>query len=130
MHPLQEKFQVIVPVKEEGEDPWVSQASQRDLRGMEAWSNATSTQEDYRKFNLPPPGMEIENQFRSQRDNMPLSMEGETDVSKDANAQSLARGFKKQEMRPSDDCYTGEHVDHFYGDAGGFVERNNYLDRI
>jgi hypothetical protein len=33
-------------------------------------------------------------------------------------------------MGMTDDLYTGEHCDHFYGDADGFVERNNYLDRL
>jgi hypothetical protein len=49
-------------------------------------------------------------------------------------------GFTRKEMRGADDVYTGEHIDHFYGEAvgkddteqtyEGFVERNNYLDRI
>ena len=60
---------------------------------------------------------------------MPLVISGQSDVSQDTNPESLERGFKKREMKGTDDQYTGEHMDHFYGDAGGFVERNNYLDR-
>jgi hypothetical protein len=54
-------------------------------------------------------------------------------------AHSLKNGFVLYEMANTDDQYTGEGVDHFYGDAEGeddagnkytgFVERNNYLDR-
>jgi hypothetical protein len=39
-------------------------------------------------------------------------------------------------MNGTDDLYTGEHVDQFYGEAVdedgkvGFAERNNYLDRM
>lgn len=130
MRGLQEKFQVVVPAKEEAGEQWVSASSQRDLRGISEWNNSTSIEQDTRKFNMPPPGMEIANQFRTQQENQPLVMSGESDVSRDTNAQSFERGFTKREMKGSDDCYTGEHIDHFYGDAGGFVERNNYLDRI
>jgi hypothetical protein len=72
---------------------------------------------------------------------LPLSMRaGETDVSDYvATAESLADGFTRCPMVSTDDQYTGEHVDLFYGTArgsddtaevyDGFVERNNYLDR-
>lgn len=130
MRGLQEKFQVVIPAKEEAGEQWVSARSQRDLRGMQPWCNSDSIEQDPRKFNLVPPGMEIHNQFYTQQQQMPLVMAGQSDVSKDTNPQSFDKGFTKREMKGSDDCYTGEHIDHFYGDAGGFVERNNYLDRI
>jgi hypothetical protein len=120
MHPLQEKFQITVPAKEEKGEAWASAKSQRHLNGAE---------EGCEKFNFLPPGMEIENQERSRQDNMALSVAGESDVSADTNPDSFRDGFKKRTMKGSDDQYTGEHVDHFYGDAGGFAERNNYLDR-
>jgi len=117
MHPLQEKFQITVPAKEEQGEPWADFNANRDLRGME------------HPTVFMPPGMDITNQCLTQQENMPLSMAGESDVSKDTNPESFECGFKKREMKGTDDQYTGEHVDHFYGDAGGFVERNNYLDR-
>jgi hypothetical protein len=76
-----------------------------------------------------PPGMELDNQSSLEMHQMPLSMAGETDVSKDTNPESFREGFKRVDMKGTDDLYTGEHTDLWYGDAGGFVERNNYLDR-
>lgn len=138
MHPLQEKFQICVPTKEEAGEGWVfpgvdnrQSASQRYFGPMDANNSYTLPVDEVNelKFNQLPPGMEINNQKRVQIQNMPLVLAGESDVSKDTNAQALADGFTKRKMKGCDDQYTGEHVDHFYGDAGGFVERNNYLDR-
>ena len=140
MHPLQEKFQITVPHKEEvkDEDNWVfpgvdnrASSSQRDcLDGAVGFWNKDAESFDNRKLNQLPPGMEIGNQMRKQLTNMPLSLAGRTDVSSNVTSpESMLKGFTRLEMKGSDDQYTGEHVDHFYGDAGGFVERNNYLDR-
>lgn len=120
MHPLQEKFQVIVPCKEEDGEQWATFESARDVRvsGVPGILNAM------------PPGMDVANQTLSEQRQQPLSIGGATDVSKDASSAAMLQGFTKRSMRGTDDCYTGEHVDHFYGDAGGFAERNNYLDRI
>jgi hypothetical protein len=119
MHPLQEKFQITVPAKEEAYEPWVTAASQRDFHNV----NMTN------RFNQMPPGMNISDQWFSEQNAMPLSAAGSTDVSKDVNPMAFANGYTKRDMKAIDDQYTGEHVEHFYGDAGGFVERNNYLDR-
>lgn len=130
MHPLQEKFQVIIPVKEEDGEQWASFQSARDVNNEPDWSCDCADDADPRKFNFMPPGMDIGNQHNTEQRQQPFSMSGMSDVSKDTNPQSFALGFTKRKMRGTDDAYTGEHVDHFYGDAGGFVERNNYLDRI
>ena len=130
MHPLQEKFQITVPAKDEAEEPWVSFEANRDPSGTPPWCSESPEDVDNRKFNQLPPGMDINNQLNVQIENMPLSMAGESDVSKDTNPGAFAKGFTKREMKGTDDQYTGEHVDHFYGDAGGFSERNNYLDRM
>lgn len=117
MHPLQEKFQTILPGKEEAGEPWASAASARRPPPNEA-------------CNELPPGMDIGDQYQSEQNSMPLSLAGRTDVSDGMQAAALEGGYTKLAMNGSDDQYTGEHVDHFYGDAGGFAERNNYLDRI
>ncbi len=123
MHPLQEKFQIITPTKEEGCEPWATFESARDLDGQRATGNM-------QVINDLPPGMDIGNQDSTEQNSMPFSLAGCTDVSKEsASAMALECGYAKINMKGSDDMYTGEHVDHFYGDAGGFVERNNYLDR-
>jgi len=130
MHPLQEKFQITVPAKEEAAEPWVSfESARRSQAVVPSFCPANSADADGSKFNFLPPGMEIADQFAAEFNQMPLVMAGQTDVSADTNPASFAEGFKKRDMKGSDDQYTGEHVDHFYGDAGGFVERNNYLDR-
>ena len=119
--PLQEKFQISVPNKPEGPEPWADFKSSRQSQADVPQGND--------QFNAMPPGMEIADQCCLDLSNMPMSMAGESDVSADTNPTSFAEGFKKREMKGVDDQYTGEHVDLFYGDAGGFVERNNYLDR-
>ena len=117
MHPLQEKFQILVPAKEEAGESWVSQGSVRQPQEMTD------------KFNYPPPGMDISNQQFTEQHQMPLVVSGENDVSKDVTPAAFRQGFTRREMKGCDDLYTGEHVDLFYGDSGGFCERNNYLDR-
>lgn len=130
MHPLQEKFQVIIPVREEDGEPWTSFESARDTTCDSEWACDCADDVDPRKFNAMPPGMDIGAQWVTEQRNQPFVMSGQSDVSKDTNPQAFAQGFTKRKMRGTDDSYTGEHVDHFYGDAGGFAERNNYLDRI
>lgn len=123
MHPLQEKFQIITPGKVEGEEPWATFESARDVEGERATGNA-------QVLRRMPPGMDITNQDRTEQHNQPFSLAGSTDVScEGTSAAALECGYAKISMKGSDDLYTGEHVDHFYGDAGGFCERNNYLDR-
>ena len=129
--PLQEKFQIVTPTKPEAGDPWASFESARQSQGaVPRFCPDSATDYDLQKFNKMPPGMEMDNQNALELHQMPLSMAGESDVSKDTNPQAFAEGFKKRELKATDDQYTGEHVDHFYGDAGGFTERNNYLDRM
>jgi len=111
---LTDKFQITVPAKDEAGEPWASVAS----------THRTYPIRDPAR--LPPPQIDspvVDN------DQMPLVTSGETDVTKDSNPEAFRRGFTKHDLGMVDDQYTGEHVDHFYGDAGGFVERNNYLDR-
>lgn len=131
-NPLQEKIQITVPTKDaEPAEGWASFESARDSQaGVPSFKGRTNQDLDGNKFNMMPPGMELNNQCSTEINRMPFVMSGEGDVSKDTNPTAFANGFTKREQKGTDDQYTGEHVDQFYGDAGGFVERNNYLDRI
>lgn len=130
MNHLQEKMQITVPAKDEAGEGWASFQSARDSQSeVPQFCPNTSADPDGNKFNKMPPGMDISNQNSAEINNMAFVMAGESDVSKDTNPGAFDNGFTKRQMKGTDDQYTGEHVDHFYGDAGGFVERNNYLDR-
>lgn len=124
--PLQEKIQVtVVPTPKENGEEWVSFESCREFQ-----SNV-----DTDTMNRMPPGMDISNQRSFQINQMPLSCAGESDVSADTNPSAFADGYLRRKMRGIDDQYTDEHVDLFYTtvvgeDGEGFVERQNYLDRI
>jgi len=53
----------------------------------------------------------------------------------DVNPTSIRQGFDRKALKPTDDMYTREHNDAFYDTVEvdgveGFVERNNYLDRL
>lgn len=121
--PLQEKFQISAPSScAEKEEGWASFSSVRQ-------DQSCVPQGEKAKLNYAPPGMDISNQYSVEINDMPLGLAGTTDISADTNPMALANGFTRREMKGIDDQYTGEHVDLFYGDAGGFAERNNYLDR-
>ena len=116
---LQEKFQISVPAKEEVEQPWVTAESQRPHMNREPAGLYTSLNK--------MPSTQIDDCVTH---DMPLSLAGATDVTDHISEKALnKRGFVRAEMKGTDDQYTGEHTDLFYGDAGGFVERNNYMDR-
>lgn len=148
---LQEKFQITVPPKRTSEDEgdnwaWqdgagttarkVNDAGFRHRRNPDADSIAPNGV----KFNQLPPGMELGNQMRLTQGQMPLTTSSEKDVTPIVGADAYKAGFARHEMKGTDDQYTGEHVDLFYGEAVGeddtgkryvgFMERNNYLDRL
>lgn len=142
---FQEKNQISGPVVHNDDEPtdWSWNGGGSGVRaarglGVARQSQATvpqfvgetSNDVDTSKFNYMPPGMEMDNQASVEIHQMPLVMSGQTDVSKDTNPESFREGFKRIDMKGTDDLYTGEHTDLWYGDVDGFVERNNYLDRM
>jgi hypothetical protein len=81
---------------------------------------------------LPPLGID-EPVVRA--DQMKLVTAGDSDVSQQTGAKAFSPdidrgGFTRHQMKNTDETYTGEHAEQFYGDSGGFAERNNYLDRL
>ena len=93
-------------------------------------------------FNSLPPGMDIEDQevcdIRRMGVNLAGNMGNELargDRTQDVTRRSLVTGFDRKMLRPTDDMWTREHNDAFYDTIDvdgveGFVERNNYLDRV
>lgn len=114
---IQEKYQTIFPDTEEEPGPWVGPESARAGR------------KGVSKGNRLPPGETIHQAVADIR-TQDSSMAGQTDLSEDTNSESLKCGYTKLEMSPTEDAYTREHNDAFYDDVGGYVERNNVLDRM
>ena len=110
---IKEKFQITVPYNDNDND-------------TEQWASDQVNRLDFPQNYLTLPPGEIKEPALMQ---MTLSLAGETDVSPHVHKKALLYGFTKHDMMGHDDQYTGEHVDLFYGDSGGFVERNNMLDR-
>jgi len=134
MKGLQEKFQTILPPQPDEDDgtEWKTFESQRRTYepGVRHENNARAADEADGKFNEMP-SEDLKNQNAMIRE-----LAGCTDFSYDTNPEAFDKGFTRRAMNGTDDQYTGEHIDHFYGEATdeegktGFVERNNYLDRI
>lgn len=115
---MQEKFQITVPLKQQGKDG-----------AGDGWVTPNSQMVKFPQDHLVLPTTGITSPV-VERDGMPLSIAGTTDVSgAQAELSAQHKGYSLGDMGMTDDLYTGEHVDLFYGDTGGFVERNNYLDR-
>ncbi len=121
MKGLQEKFQVTLHKKEEAGEQWADFESQRVM------APSVNT-EDTGKMNEMPVGYDMPCQKFTE------AVGGSNDVSNKAlglnTPKAYKDGFAKSKMGMIDDQYTGEHADQFYADAGGFVERNNMLDRL
>lgn len=119
---MQEKFQKTFPNKRNADQEWVSDESARKTK---------SAPQD---LNCLPPGTDIERQDFADKTHATRTMSGETDVSHDWNGPAVKDGYKRIDMKPTDDAYTDEHVSPFYNSAvvdgeEGFCERNNVLDR-
>lgn len=142
---LQEKFQVTAERPKREDREWTSFESQRVTHAIPERSIDTSDAKkrntlggidariDTPMSNQMPPGMGMRNQNPVPGHRMPYSAAGESDVS-DMVSRSMAKGYTRIPMRGTDDLYTNEHVEEFYGEATvdgktGFLERNNYLDR-
>jgi len=80
------------------------------------------------KTNVMPPGIDIEqmNAFPSH----PSASGGSTYTSQSVKAADLNSYVHLPQPDPTDPMYTNEDHTGFYETKDGFVERNNYLDRI
>ena len=144
---VQEKFQVTFPdynsENEEYVQGWITDVEARAKKGMRGREGGAGGDSNSRFMNNAlftftlPPGMDIEDQEIADIRRMGINTQGgmptpyaQGDRTRDINAKSLRKGFDKKKLLQTDDAYTREHNDAFYDDVGGFVERNNMLDRL
>jgi hypothetical protein len=148
---VQEKYQVNVePYDDEaGNHAWLTDTSARAKKETPGREGASGGDYDSRFMNNAmftntlPPGMDIEDQEFTDQRKFNHSIAGNDssghnagDVTRDLTAKSARNGFDRKECCPTDDAYTREHNDAFYdeirlnGDEVGFIERNNYQDRL
>jgi hypothetical protein len=145
---IQEKFQVTYAdynsMGEEDIQGWTDDQSMRAKKGLPGREGAPGGDGNSRwsmnavMLNSLPPGMDIEDQEIVDVRQMGINTVGNMGdalaqgdlTNMEVNAYSLRKGFDKKELLQTDDAYTREHNDAFYDDVGGFVERNNYLDRM
>jgi hypothetical protein len=157
---LQDKFQTSYPYKEEDDEgktwQWAKDGALKP-RPVDGGYAANSTRHPWQakidnSGRLPeaiekasadndiPWSTGIEAWEQKVPGNFPLNTMSETDVTNAVGAHALKCGFTYHDLDAVDDQYTGENMDHFYGEAvgqddadnkvEGFVERNNYLDRL
>jgi hypothetical protein len=138
MSSMAEKFQITVSYSEKKDDDgteWV------DVKSAQV-SGDTEVSKNGSKFNVLPSSdifdqyCENGNHASGRLNNFAAGFGGNTDVSNGLSAKALKDGFDRKEMKSTDDQYSGEHIDLFYGEVcdekgnESFVERNNYLDRL
>jgi hypothetical protein len=147
---VQEKYQVNVePYDDEsGKHAWVTDAQARAKKNSPGREGSPGGDYNSRYsdldafFNSLPPGMDIEDQEMTDQREFNHSNSGNYaqghnagDVTHDLSPLNLRRGFDRKVCCPTDDMYTREHNDAFYDSiemdgVEGFIERNNYLDRL
>ena len=130
---FQEKFEFIMPLprKNEAIKQWGSYED--DVRDpVDPFQSVANG-----NLNVLPPGQHIELQAGTSviDDFGPLMFGGaRSEDSCSDKDEYIRKGFRRLDLEPTDDNYTGESADAFYntveGEEGkGFVERHNYLDR-
>lgn len=144
---VQEKYQVDYPNRdgsEEASNGWKTDKSARVKKMQPGREGLPGGDYESRFMNNAmetlslPPGMDIEDQeYTDQRKfnhsiagNFPSGHNAGDVTSHELTATSLRKGFSEKPLLQTDDEYTREHNDPFYDDVGGFVERNNMLDRL
>lgn len=134
------------PIRGGYSDGLISQFSlgPKGSQRMEPWSKNQFMENETFRTGMTAPVHVTDLQERVVKENgtMKLRTASQSDVTPIVNDERnlLTNGFALHDMDSVDDQYTGENQDHFYGivygpdDAGndyeGFVERNNYLDRL
>lgn len=140
---VQEKFQVTAPQQrnDDADSGWVRPRDMRTKKGTPGREGhlggdpESRTMDNAVMYNTLPPGMDIADQelgdIRQQR----LVTGGTDDVTDNPKGGDFKKGYVAVELTGTDDMYSREHNDAFYDEVHvdgktGYVERNNYLDRL
>ena len=131
-----DKFQRVVAPGPAEPSTWVTPDSQRHVNitadtrksGLEAGEGSPDSMM-LSHYNEMPVGYDASAGNGNNTGPMPKSLAGATDASNSVDGEMLKRGYGAQSMSPTDEMETAGEPSDFYGDAGGYVERNNYLDR-
>jgi hypothetical protein len=138
---VQEKNQLeFGPKQDDNGHEWVTDKSARVKKGvpgregMKGGDWASKAMNNAVAYNGLPPGSDGEDQELTDQRKMRTVTAGTDDVTDNPQGQDFVKGFVDITMLPTDDMYTNEHVDAFYGEGKsdgkvGFLERNNMLDR-
>jgi len=136
---VQEKFEVRAGKQPEGveDSGWASDASARTKHGLTTRNTGSGRYQGREGYTCLPPGTNISDQEVA--DTRTPGEAGEmgtgSQATHDVDATSIRQGYSHKPMSPTEDMYTREHNDAFYDTVEvegveGFVERNNYLDRL
>lgn len=130
MSPLQEKNQVVLSGRNEGGESFTDFSSARDTRDQAAFLADNGSDVDMRRFNQMPPGMEISSQIDREIKPMPFVIASQSDVSRDTSTGAFLNGFTPRTLKDKDCMTPGVDVDLFCDDAGGFIDRHDYIKRV
>ncbi len=139
----QEKFETRIESNrnDDASSGWVTDKSARVKKGTpgregRAGGDPSSKQMDNAvMYGSLPPGTDITDAEISDIRQQRLVTGGTDDVTDNPKGGDFKSGYVHLELQPTDDMYTREHNDCFYDEVTvdgvtGFVERNNYLDRL
>ena len=138
---VQEKNQLEfgVPGEDNKDASWVMDRKARVKKGTpgregKGWDWESKTMDNVLAYNSLPPGSNIADQEMADVRVMRQVVAGTDDVTDNPKGEDFTQGYVDITMKPTDDMYTNEHVDAFYGEGKsdgkvGFLERNNMLDR-
>lgn len=138
---VQEKNQKeFLPVQDDGSNEWATEKSARAKKGtpgrvgMNGGDWASKSMNNAVAYNTLPPGSDNTDQEMADIRQMRTVTAGTDDVTDNPKGHDFVQGFVDVTMSPTDDMWTNEHVDAFYGEGKsdgkvGFLERNNMLDR-
>lgn len=138
---VQEKNECeFLPLDDDNGHTWKSDRSARVKKGTPGREGRhggdwpSKAMDDAVFYNSLPPGSNLPDQEMGDERVMRTVTAGTDDVTDNPKGRDFVKGYVDVTMKPTDDMYTNEHVDTFYGEAKvdgkvGFLERGNVLDR-